>query len=62
MYYVLTPAKSTPNFWYADQYAYYERRTPSEKQDIQSRWNARCLRRRIAAQISITNCTPVKRI
>lgn len=62
MYYVLTPARSGLNFWYADQYAYYERKTPSKKHDIQSRWDARKLRRRIAEHISQKRSQPLKKL
>lgn len=61
MHYILTPS---PNgvFWYADQYAYYERRTPAEKQNIQSRWDARKLRHQIAKHLSPLNCQSAKRM
>lgn len=51
MNYILTPS---PNgvFWYADQYAYYEKRTPAEKHDVQSRWDARKLYRRVTKNVS----------
>lgn len=39
-----------------------QKRSLARKLEIQSRWDARCLRRRIASQISLVNVTPVKKI
>lgn len=43
-------------------YGKKQKRSWSQKVEIQSRWDARCLRRRIASQISLVNLTPVKKI
>ena len=61
MHYILTPS-TNGIFWYADEYAYYEKRTAAEKQDVQSRWDARKLRQHVAKNILQNAGQPLKKL
>lgn len=62
MHYILTPAGSNFNFWYADECVYYDTKTLLKKQSIQSRWDARRLKRRIKEHISQNYSQPLKKM
>ena len=61
MHYILTPS-ANGIFWYADEYVYYEKRTSAEKQDVQSRWDARKLRQHVTKNILQNADQPLKKL
>lgn len=62
MHYILTPLKTNPNIYMVDDYGFCDKRTDCEKQDIQSRWNARKLHRHVTKNISQNRDQPFKKI